>query len=122
MMTRAVVVALCVVAPCVVALPAAAKPPALAPFERGKIGYIDRLGHITIAPRFDFALPFESGRAAFCIGCKLVRHGEHSTVEGGAWGVIDRAGQELLAATRDSAEDALRSVPAKSSAHRAAGR
>lgn len=65
----------------------------------GKIGYADRSFRIAIAPSFDFAWPFENGRALVCRGCRVERAGpaeEHGAVSGGLWGYIDRAGREVV--------------------------
>lgn len=65
----------------------------LARFERdGRIGFFDESGRIVVEPQFDFAWPFQNGRAGVCVGCVRVPDGEHFTVEGGQHGVIDRNG------------------------------
>ena len=63
-----------------------------------KFGYLDRELAVVIAPRFDWAFPFEGGRARVCIGCRLgPPDGDgHSEVSGGLWGYVDRAGKEVV--------------------------
>jgi hypothetical protein len=69
--------------------------------EGDKDGFIDTRGKIVIPPRFRFVTPFHSGRAAFCVDCKLVFDGENTAVEGGRWGFIDKAGREIVPAIYD---------------------
>jgi hypothetical protein len=59
-----------------------------------KIGFINRNLALVIPARYDGAFPFERGRAAVCIDCKLVSDGEHSWYVGGSWGCIDQYGHE----------------------------
>ncbi len=59
---------------------------------QGKVGFHDERGKVVIEPRFDFATPFEGGRAEVCVGCEKRPEGEHFRYEGGQWGVIDRSG------------------------------
>lgn len=61
--------------------------------ENGKIGFFDEKGKIVIPAKFDFAFPFSKGIARVCNGCYKVPVGEHSTVEGGTWGLINRQGE-----------------------------
>ncbi len=60
----------------------------------GKIGFFDHAGKVVIPARYDFAMPFENGRARICRGCREVEEGEHSRVVGGVWSEIDKTGQE----------------------------
>lgn len=65
----------------------------------GKVAFYDSDFRQVIPPKYDWAFPFEGGRAIVCIGCKL---GEpdllccHREVTGGRWGVINRQGLEVL--------------------------
>jgi len=71
--------------------------------EDGRFGFFDEAGRIVIAARFDFALPFHEGLAAFCVGCWSVTDGEHTHIEGGKWGYVDRSGRVVIPPTFDSA-------------------
>ncbi|MEO7794275.1 MAG: WG repeat-containing protein [Thermoanaerobaculia bacterium] len=63
-----------------------------------KFGYLDRELAVVIAPLFDFAYPFEGGRALVCIGCRAgAPDGDgHSMVSGGLWGYVDRTGKAIV--------------------------
>ncbi len=74
-----------------------------------RFGFLDRELVLVIAPRFDWAFPFEGGRAMVCIGCRPgppVGDG-HSEVSGGLWGYVDPTGKELVPVT-SSREDLLK--------------
>lgn len=64
----------------------------------GKLGFIDRSLDFAIPAAWDFAFPFEGGHAVVCNGCSVVQtpDGEHGSVEGGLWGVIDRTGRIVI--------------------------
>lgn len=62
----------------------------------GKMGFFDRSGRIVIRAGFDFAGRFSDSRAEVCQGCRKVAAGEHYTIEGGRWGVIDRRGKLVV--------------------------
>lgn len=66
----------------------------------GKIGYADRRFRTVIAPRFDFAWPFEHGRALVCVGCRpepgAAAHAAHARITGGRWGWINRSGRAIV--------------------------
>jgi hypothetical protein len=71
----------------------------------GKVGFFDpTTGVVAIPARFDFALPFAEGLAAFCAGCAEVREGEHRLLAGGAWGFVDRRGEVVIPARFAEAE------------------
>lgn len=72
--------------------------------QDGRIGFFDVRGRIAIEPRFDFALPFSDGMAAFCEGCREEREGEHLKVAGGKWGFIDRSGRMVIQPAYQEAE------------------
>jgi len=57
-----------------------------------KIGYIDTKLNIVIEPKYDFAFPFENKKAIVCNGCTKHKLGEHSSLIGGKWGIIDTDG------------------------------
>ena len=62
--------------------------------ENGRMGFFNEAGEKVIPAEYDFAFPFEdSGLAPVCTGCVLVPDGEHSTVQGGKWGCVDRKGR-----------------------------
>jgi hypothetical protein len=79
--------------------------------RNGKIGYADRSFRTVIAPRFDFAWPFEKGRALVCLGCAPAEHDpgkeDHAPVSGGKWGYIDPDGREVVP-IRLSREEAVK--------------
>jgi hypothetical protein len=62
----------------------------------GKIGFLNPSLETVIPPVWDFAFPFENGRAIVCRGCTLKADGEHTSVEGGQWGAIDRTGMVVV--------------------------
>ena len=57
-----------------------------------KFGFINKKLTVVIKPRYDFAFPFVNGQAKVCNGCSLKPVGEHKTVEGGKWGLINKQG------------------------------
>lgn len=69
---------------------------------RGRIGsdfvYVDQQLAVKIRTPYTFGTPFENGRADVCTGCVsvLVDGGEHSIMQGGSWGVIDKQGREIV--------------------------
>jgi hypothetical protein len=60
----------------------------------GKIGFADDRCRVKIPARWDWAGPFEKGRARVCNGCSPVSDGEHQTMVGGVWAEIDKKGKE----------------------------
>jgi TPR repeat protein len=66
--------------------------------REGKVGFIDRQLRLVIPPRYDWAFPFEGGRALVCEGCARERSPgeEHSSMVGGTWGYIDTQGKEAV--------------------------
>lgn len=72
--------------------------------DKGKIGFFDQKGKVIIDPKFDFALPFSDGLAAFCQGCKEQQEDEHHSVVGGKWGFIDTTGQIVIAPQYEKAD------------------
>lgn len=64
----------------------------------GKVGFIDRTLTLRIPAAYDFAWPFEHGRATVCIGCAATAKDgdDHAEIVGGRWGVIDRTGKEIV--------------------------
>ncbi len=63
-----------------------------------KIAYYDQNFKMVIPPKYNWGWPFYNGRALVCSGCKI---GEpdcdgHKPVEGGLWGYIDKAGNEVV--------------------------
>lgn len=75
----------------------------------GKIGFHDAKGHVVIQANYDFAMPFENGSSAVCIGCtSYIPEGEeHSEMKGGKWGVIDLKGKLVIPIESESQSDAL---------------
>lgn len=70
--------------------------------ENGKMGFANEAGKKVIPAQFDFAYPFEKGKARFCNGCKTIKDGEHSRLDEntGVWGLIDKKGR-ILPATKN---------------------
>lgn len=60
--------------------------------KNGKFGFFDRTGKVVIPARYDFAYPFDRGKAKVGRGCKILSAGEHQKVEGGVWEEIDQSG------------------------------
>ena len=70
--------------------------------KSGKIGFVNADLREVVAPEWDFAWPFEGGVAVVCRGChpvKLDVDDEHSIMEDGVWGYIDRSGRVVLPVT-----------------------
>lgn len=63
--------------------------------ENGKMGFVNEAGKKVIKAQFDFVFPFEDGWARFCNDCKMVKDGEHSTIDEktGAWGKVNKKGK-----------------------------
>lgn len=62
----------------------------------GKIGFFNNKLDIVISPGYDFAFPFDGGFSLVCNGCIKKSDGEHSTIVGGNWGVIDKQGTVVV--------------------------
>jgi hypothetical protein len=68
--------------------------------EKGLIGYADTAtGRVVLAPRYEAAFPFDSGRARVGRGCRQQSDGEHSWWRCAEWSYIDHQGRPV-AATR----------------------
>lgn len=65
--------------------------------EDGKVGFYDDEFTKVIPARYAFAEPFADGRAPFCTGCTRSCDGEHCSMTGGKWGLLDKAGVEVVA-------------------------
>lgn len=61
--------------------------------ENGKMGFFDERGTRVIPAVFDFVFPFSGGTAEACNGCKKQAMGEHFTMEGGVWLILDKHGK-----------------------------
>jgi len=63
----------------------------------GKIAYFNINFELILAPNYDWAWPFQEGRALVCKGCTLtpVEDG-HTALEGGVWGYINKEGKEVV--------------------------
>ena len=63
--------------------------------EGGKLGFVDEAGKKIIPAQFDFVYPFENEQAEFCIGCKMLRSGEHAAPDraSGKWGKVNKQGK-----------------------------
>ncbi len=60
--------------------------------EDGKMGFSNDQGQKFIPARFDFVEPFSNGFAAFNVGGVIEQNGEHSFLNGGLWGFINKKG------------------------------
>jgi len=60
-----------------------------------KMGYFSPSGEIVIQAQFQFAWPFENGKARVCMDCEKVSDGEHYQITGGTQWFIDRNGEKL---------------------------
>jgi len=67
--------------------------------SNSKFGYMDEKLAVVIKPEYDFAFPFENGIAIVCNGCRPVSEGEHQSIAGGKWGVIDKSGARVIPVT-----------------------
>ncbi|MBN2107808.1 MAG: WG repeat-containing protein [Deltaproteobacteria bacterium] len=67
--------------------------------RNGKFGFVNKRLTVVIEPAYDFAFQFTDGYATVCNECKTKWHGEHSTLVGGAWGIIDRKGDVVVPVT-----------------------
>lgn len=64
--------------------------------DKKKFGFFDESGMIIITAQWDFAYPFQDGKAAVCNGCKIRTENEHSSVTGGEWGYINKTGKVIV--------------------------
>ena len=68
--------------------------------ENNKIGFANLKGQKIIPARFDFAIPFANGLAAFNVGGHTEKSGEaHSVWADGFWGFIDKKGKIAIEPT-----------------------
>tara|TARA_R110001606_G_scaffold396245_2_gene570005 strand:- start:49 stop:582 length:534 start_codon:yes stop_codon:yes gene_type:complete len=62
----------------------------------GKIAFYNRDFKLVLAPSFDWAWPFQNGKAKVCNGCVLTQvDAEHTGLTGGTWGYIDKQGNMI---------------------------
>ncbi len=63
-----------------------------------RVAFADESLRRVIEPGYDWAWPFENGRALVCRGCTKHREPgeEHTSVTGGEWGYIDHDGNEVV--------------------------
>ena len=71
---------------------------------KGIFGFFNESGTVVIKPQFDFAGPFQNGRAPVCEGCREEREGEYTWFTGGRWGFIDIMGKIVIPLTFDEVE------------------
>jgi hypothetical protein len=64
----------------------------------GRIAFFDTNFKQLIPPKYDWAWPFEAGRALVCLGCIAgpPDNDNHITISGGKWGYINREGVEVV--------------------------
>ncbi len=58
--------------------------------EDGKYGFFDTSGKVVIEAQFEFAFPFEDGKAKIGTDCQFVGDGEHTTVDCMKWSYMER--------------------------------
>ena len=68
-----------------------------------KIGFMDESGTVVISAKFDFAMPFSEGLAAYCVSCKQVSDNEYHRLSGGLWGYINKTGEIIVNPEYESA-------------------
>lgn len=64
--------------------------------SNGKIGYINQQLEVAIPAIYDWALPFSKNVAMVCLGCRLEPMGEHQSIVGGRWGIINQQGKIVV--------------------------
>jgi len=62
--------------------------------EDDKYGFFDTSGRVVIEAQFEFAFPFEDGKAKIGEDCQFVSHGEHTVVECETWSSVERPSSE----------------------------
>lgn len=74
--------------------------------KRQKFGFINKELKVVILPTYDFAFPFQNGKAVVCNGCKEEKeeHGEHMKIVDGKWGVINKEGKVIVPLVYDAKE------------------
>ncbi|PJZ25768.1 hypothetical protein CH352_01955 [Leptospira hartskeerlii] len=70
--------------------------------ENSKFGFFDASCKKVIPANYDFAFPIREGFSIVCNDCKSVSDGEHSTIEGGKYGLIDKTGKIVVQLEYDS--------------------
>jgi len=58
----------------------------------GKIGFFDKNLDMVLPPFYDYAFPFHNGISEICVGCRELKQGNNSVLDGGEWKRIDRTG------------------------------
>ena len=65
--------------------------------HNGKIEYYNTNLELELTPGYDWAWPFNNGRALVCKGCVLTPVGDgHEVLQGGLWGYINKKGEEVV--------------------------
>lgn len=64
--------------------------------KKNKYGFINKNLDTVIKPEYDFAFPFNDGKAIVCIGCVKNKIGEHTEMIDGQWGMIDIRGKTIV--------------------------
>jgi len=73
--------------------------------ENNLIGFIDEKYQIVIKAQYELVTPFHNSYATFCVGFKEApskEGGEHTKMEGGKWGIINKKGKVVVKAIYDS--------------------
>jgi hypothetical protein len=63
--------------------------------RNGKMGFANQYGQVVIPCQYDFAKPFENGRAEVTFEAETVPDGEYTRVESEEWFFIDKMGKRL---------------------------
>lgn len=64
--------------------------------ENSKFGFFDASCNKVISANYDFAFPIQEGFSLVCNGCESVSDGEHSSIHGGKYGMIDKTGKIVI--------------------------
>lgn len=67
--------------------------------QQNKFGFINTNLDTVIEPVYDFAFPFSNGLSKVCIGCTDIKAGEHTEMQNGKWGMIDKSGNVVIEIT-----------------------
>ncbi|MBM9545385.1 WG repeat-containing protein [Leptospira sp. 201903074] len=70
--------------------------------ENKKFGFFDSHCKKQIPANYDFVYPFENGHSIVCNGCESKLNGEHSTIVGGKYGLINKKGKIIIPPEYDS--------------------
>ncbi|PJZ47643.1 WG repeat-containing protein [Leptospira saintgironsiae] len=64
--------------------------------ENSKFGFFDASCNKVISANYDFAFPIQEGFSLVCNSCESESDGEHSSIHGGKYGMIDKTGKIVI--------------------------